>query len=671
MGHLRALLRPTQRAGARSTATLWIAAASLGVALAPAVALAATYYVRADGSDANSGLGNSPTAAWRTIGKANAVLQGGDVVNVVSLNPADTSSTTANLINPANSGNGAAAGAGLIRYVGNVASPTGLPVPRITITKSWIRVEGFRSKNGARLGGVATAPVHTSIRNCVLNETNSGSGSVEVMGAQYCSLISNSMTLSPPNSQSASLTTGGRDGNYLQPWAAWDTLGSNTIVFTRVWADNRAMWIRGFTNNCVFERNNVKFTCDANGSALQGTGVCLGIYESFGNYYHDNKWQFDAVSNVQNGGHWFGIAVRSGTHHNLFERDTVYSHLNSPSNVMGIDVLFSEGNALPDSTSGIQVHDNHWNACLFKTSSGMIEFYDRMSNCTVENSVFINNSGPALWIQDMMSSTIVHNTFYSQPNEGLHIHKSVTGTNLVQANIFVSGSAAACSQATEFWPASSPFTQNYNVFYSGTGASGAAVRAGGSCYSVGSGSSWCTGSGHDCGSLWGDPRFANATFANFDPTLGTGSAAVNASFPGGYAGARFPAGPDVVPPAPVTDLRADFVSDQNAVLTWTAPGDDGGFGTAVAYDMRWSNSPIDNSNFASATPVAVQPIPAAGGTSQSYVALGLTPGTAYYFAIKTRDEMSNWSLLGNVLAVTTPLTDPVPPAAVRDLNSGP
>src|SRR5690349_15634778 len=53
-----------------------IATFVLGVAL-PALALAGSYYVSTSGSDSNAG---TQAAPWRTIAKANATLNAGDVV---------------------------------------------------------------------------------------------------------------------------------------------------------------------------------------------------------------------------------------------------------------------------------------------------------------------------------------------------------------------------------------------------------------------------------------------------------------------------------------------------------------------------------------------------------------------------------------------------------------
>ena len=63
-----------------------------------------------------------------------------------------------------------------------------------------------------------------------------------------------------------------------------------------------------------------------------------------------------------------------------------------------------------------------------------------------------------------------------------------------------------------------------------------------------------------------------------------------------------------------------------------------------------------------------QPIPGGPGTTQSYVMMGLSAGTQYYFAIKARDEVNNWSALGKVLALQTQATDGVPPKAIGDLH---
>lgn len=88
-------------------------------------------------------------------------------------------------------------------------------------------------------------------------------------------------------------------------------------------------------------------------------------------------------------------------------------------------------------------------------------------------------------------------------------------------------------------------------------------------------------------------------------------------------------------------------------LAWTAPGDDSLSGRAAQYDLRWSTSPINATNFASATRVTGMPAPAVAGTAESFLVTGLTPNTTYWFALKTADERPNWSGISNLVQHTT------------------
>jgi hypothetical protein len=85
-------------------------------------------------------------------------------------------------------------------------------------------------------------------------------------------------------------------------------------------------------------------------------------------------------------------------------------------------------------------------------------------------------------------------------------------------------------------------------------------------------------------------------------------------------------------------------------VTWTAPGDDGSVGTAAAYDLRMSTSPINAGNWDAATPIAGISTPSPAGTREHVVVRGLTNGTPYWFAIKTVDDAGNTSNISNILA---------------------
>ena len=125
---------------------------------------------------------------------------------------------------------------------------------------------------------------------------------------------------------------------------------------------------------------------------------------------------------------------------------------------------------------------------------------------------------------------------------------------------------------------------------------------------------------------------------------------------------------DTTAPAPITDLAAVPLSDTSIKLTWTATGDDGGTGTAAAYDIRTSSSRITGeASFASATPIASPPAPSVAGTPQQFTVTGLTADTPYYFAMKARDEVPNWSGLSNYASAVTAPSGGGGPAPVNHL----
>lgn len=111
--------------------------------------------------------------------------------------------------------------------------------------------------------------------------------------------------------------------------------------------------------------------------------------------------------------------------------------------------------------------------------------------------------------------------------------------------------------------------------------------------------------------------------------------------------------PDTTPPSAVSGLGVSNITQTSVRLNWVSPGDDGGSGTANAYDIRYSASPITELNWGSATQVSGEPAPLIAGTSQSYTVVGLSAATLYYFALKTADEVPNISALSNIPSATT------------------
>ena len=115
---------------------------------------------------------------------------------------------------------------------------------------------------------------------------------------------------------------------------------------------------------------------------------------------------------------------------------------------------------------------------------------------------------------------------------------------------------------------------------------------------------------------------------------------------------------DFTRPAAVVDLtaRVSPADPSTAILSWTAPGNDGDQGQADLYDLRWSFDPTTVAEWEVASEVIRRPFPEPAGTPQSLEIEDLLPGATYYFALKTRDEARNWSDISNIESVTMTLS---------------
>jgi len=121
-------------------------------------------------------------------------------------------------------------------------------------------------------------------------------------------------------------------------------------------------------------------------------------------------------------------------------------------------------------------------------------------------------------------------------------------------------------------------------------------------------------------------------------------------------------------PSPVDDLVVSGVTTISAVLSWTAPGDDGMTGTAMAYDVRHSTSgPIDDAAWDAAIQVPDEPAPQPAGSPETLEVLGLLPDTQYWFAIKSSDETLTPSPISNSPNAATQTPESEPPS-ITDLS---
>lgn len=116
-----------------------------------------------------------------------------------------------------------------------------------------------------------------------------------------------------------------------------------------------------------------------------------------------------------------------------------------------------------------------------------------------------------------------------------------------------------------------------------------------------------------------------------------------------YYIARYLQGGDITAPAETLDLAVTSVSSNSITLSWTAPGNDGIIGTASSYDIRYSTivAIVSDVDFNSAAQAEDEPTPQVASSAETFTLPGLTPGTTYFFALKTTDEAGNTSGLSN------------------------
>ncbi len=613
--------------------------------LLAAPAGAATYYVSPGGSDSNTGFSGSP---WRTVAKANAVLRAGDACIIMA-------GTYTDPIQPSANGTPAAR----ISYIGSLTSPSTVSVGPLYIDKAWVTVKGVRVTGATELyyTSESAKAMYDSVAWCVL------SSSVNFEGAKYCMVARN--TIGGPVAFMMNNMYAGPPGTIN---AAYDTLRGNVINIGVI--GNKGFQLRGFTQYCLVDSNRVSAQfAVANGGDVQGRY----LYNAYYNTFRDNSWRLEADGGLV-GGQYTGFALRDSSAYNVFERDSMLCGVQSGYEIGGR--LVNAGN----SAWVGQCVGNRWSGCFFQTT-GYVFNADLLNGSIIENTVFASNQNYPLDLLGSVQNTIIRNcTFFAWTTPALRVEGDIRlGGNQFVSNIFCVDSVAACltGRPVVFHGYATGFTEDNNLFFSRTAAPGVtAVNqslywASSACSAPGPGTAWANLTGNDTHSAFGDPLFVDTRWATFDPHLRTGSAAIGLGAGGGDAGA-YPfvaAGPDVTPPAGVTDLAAAQVGKDNVVLTWTAPGDDGMAGAVTSYDLRWSTSPITAASFPSANPVSPAPAIRPGGSPQSYAILGLTASTTYYFALRATDDAGNVSVLSNVFTATTPATDTIPPARTLDLRS--
>ncbi len=634
--------------------SLRIAGMALLTALLPSFAQSADLYVSPSGSGTACTPG-SPCA----MSQANAAVKAGDVVRLAA-------GTYTTAIAPATNG---AAGS-RITYLGSLANPASTVVPTTTLTKRYVSMKGVRVAGSFGMDATSTTQYaqFDSIAWCIV-DNDFGLNQAKDCVAYRVDVVSGRghFSLNVPSTPVASFTIPER--NIVRRCNMW--LGEDQTYGFHV------VQIRG-AQNCIIDSNRVNIVLS---SAIAGeTDPFIAFYMKWCTF-RDNRW---TVRNNHSLPHLF--RWRDSTMFNRVYRDTIL--------MSGNTCRFA-----PSSSGSWEgsTDDNYFEGLYVKSScipADVALFYQNGTRRdTLRNCVVIDSMGKAMTMLGIETgaSLIDHCTFVGNSRYGVVEFPCGVGTfgdlwpssgSLRFTNNLIYGISAGTSGTNaaiswQFSSATNALTSNNNLYYMPTVGGGNSIRYGINTASPvfsapGTGGTFYGTYGEDGNSLSTNPMFANASFTNFDPRLQDGSPAIGAGTDGLDIGATFGNGSDQIPPGQVNDLRVTVVADRNAMLAWTAPGDDMQSGSQVAqYEVRYSTSSFTAANFAS-QPLAPEPAITVGpGGTQGYALTALTPGQNYWVAMRSRDDAGNWSFVSNVVQFTASVNDLTPPAAVQDLSTAP
>ncbi|MFH1843674.1 MAG: right-handed parallel beta-helix repeat-containing protein [bacterium] len=111
---------------------------------------------------------------------------------------------------------------------------------------------------------------------------------------------------------------------------------------------------------------------------------------------------------------------------------------------------------------------------------------------------------------------------------------------------------------------------------------------------------------------------------------------------------------DTTAPERVTDLTVLAKTVFSVTLGWTAPGDDGPYGQATSYDLRYHDEPLTGANWDQASAVTV-PAPGLAGSAEQWRIDGLERNHEYHFGLRSEDEIPHTAIISNPVSTTTPL----------------
>lgn len=594
-GFLAAVLLPLVLAG-NAGATNYYVSNSAATTPEPS-ATAYPFYTPGDsagvwpGRGAAGGLGTL-LAPFRYISSANAVVGAGDTVYVYSLTPADTADLTLNVICPAVAGTHALH----ITYIGRFHTDDWgqhLPVPSVLDTMSYITIRGFRVKDNITLEHMAgSGPDNAFYPKAVIPKQpntiridSCRAQRIEFFGVDSCTVTHNifdnsgtAITQKHPTVQWSSNDGKlgerecGSTGFSSPGWCvsynhanefSYNTVDGGHVENTDGTSQKQFFVMRGRSNHNVIKQNRFSATFDDTSGDVSGRV----LYYAHDNTFLGNRWTFEADHAVTGSDQWSCATIRDSSSNNTFRRDTIYAGLTSYRR-MGFKLL-SKGNYGSGTMEGTEI-----DSCLFRTT-GNVWVSDKFTNSSITHSVFDANTSPALYfVEEYMSNSSVNNNtiFCRRMGPAMQMGELYAqDVCTVKQNIFYTDSVQALSEGDPpnsagcYNGTSKPvfyaprnigtsLDSDRNLFFSRIGVNTLPTKdklaVANSNFASAVGSSalncWAGTYGHDQTSLYGDPGFADTTWAAFNPRFVYGTLADSSNFID-YAGAYAPTDPTTAP----------------------------------------------------------------------------------------------------------------------------
>ena len=283
--------------------------------LAWVAASATDYYVRTDGNDGNAGTANNAGAAFRTINKACAVAQPGDVVNI-----ADGTYVEGEIViyNKAGSKTNTLTIRAINRHKAVIKSITGFSVISAS-SSSGIVIDGLEvtfqnPASSYSFGILADACNWVTVKNCFVHDI--GSSGIQINNGEYFVIENNIVrdngkNTGTPNGSGISVYHPKYSPNYVA--GEWGIIIRNNICFE---------------NTCPFPLQGFDTPTDGNGIILDDFRNTQGGGQP-GGYMHpslvENNLVFD---NGGRGVHVYqsdNVTIRNNTlYHNNFELSKYY-----------------------------------------------------------------------------------------------------------------------------------------------------------------------------------------------------------------------------------------------------------------------------------------------------------------------------------------------------------